>query len=159
MSRFITLLAVAAVAGVMYVAAAPGSVHSAGPTNAQFKALKLHVANLQKSVVQVRRLAVAEALVLADCVLYHAQAVDDFGDGSTGTYGYSYSDPQQNGGQPFLTTALDLAPSGETNSQFHFLGVNPDCASSINSNSNRTSNARSGALRRLFALADARGGH
>ena len=59
--------------------------------------------------------------------------------------------PQQNGGQPFLSTALDLAPSGETTSQFYFLGVNPVCAPLINSHTGSASScAQSGTLQRLL---------
>ena len=39
MTRFVLLLAAAAVAGVMYAAAAPGGLTRSGPTTAQFKAL------------------------------------------------------------------------------------------------------------------------
>jgi hypothetical protein len=89
--------------------------------------------------------------------MYKAQAVDDYGDGANRTYGYSYADPQQNGGQPFLTTALDLAPSSETTSQFYFLGVNPVCAPLINSHTgSASSSAQSGTLQRLLALARVR---
>jgi hypothetical protein len=158
MSRFLALLAVAAVAGAMYVAAAPGGLRSAGPSRAQFKALKLRVTKLEKSVGQVKKLSVAEALVLADCLMYHAQAVDDYGDGANKTYGYSYTDPQQNGGQPYLTTALDVAPSTETTSQFYFLGVNPACVSSINTSA-ASSAGKNGTLRHLLAVARARERH
>ena len=65
MTRFLTFVAVAMVAGAMYVAAAPGGLHSAGPTQAQFKALKAHVANLQKLVGQVKKESDAGAVVLA----------------------------------------------------------------------------------------------
>jgi hypothetical protein len=158
MTRFLTLAAVAAVAGAMYVAAAPGGLRSAGPTRAQFKALKLRVAKLEKSAAKTKKVAAVEGLVLVDCLMYQAQAVDDVGDSSSGTYGYSYTDPNQNGGQPFLTTALALAPTSETTSQFYFLGVNPLCASTINSMSSPPPTAAtSSALRPLLRLAGAHG--
>jgi hypothetical protein len=157
MQRFLMLLAVAAIAGTMYVAAAPGGLRSAGPTQAQFKALKVRVANLQKVVGQVKKESDAATVVLTQCVMYHAQAVDNYGDGTGHTSGYSYTDPTQNGGQPFLTTALDVAPSTETSSEFYFLGVNPACAPLINSHTGSASTARSrSAFQRLFALARAR---
>jgi hypothetical protein len=136
MTRFVMLLAAAAVAGVMYVAAAPGGLTRSGPTSAQFKALSKKVTTLQKQVTAARNLANDEATVLVGCVLYHAQAVDQFG-AAAGTAGYSFTDPQQNSGAPFLTTALDLAPSSETigNSDYYLLAVNPSCVADINSGS------------------------
>jgi len=153
MTRFVTLLAFAAIAGAMYVAAAPGGLRSAGPTQAQFRVLKGRVAKLQKAVAQVKKESDVATVVLADCVLYHAPAVDDFGDGPSGTYGYSYMDPQQNSGQPFLTTALDLAPTSETSPQFNFLSVNPMCATVINSHTGSSpTSSTSGAVRHLLTL-------
>jgi hypothetical protein len=54
MTRFVMLLAIAAVAGVMYVAAAPGGLTRSGPTNAQFKALSKKVTALQKQVTSLK---------------------------------------------------------------------------------------------------------
>lgn len=156
MQRFLTLVAVAAIAGAMYVAAAPGGLRSTGPTPAQFKALKARVASLQKALGQVKKESDAVAVVMVQCVMYQAQAVDDFGNGASG-FGYDYTDPQQNGGQPFLTSALDLAPSTETTSQFYFLGVNPACAPTINSHTGSAS--ASNAVQRLSALARIRPAH
>jgi hypothetical protein len=135
MKRFLMLLAIAAVAGVMYVAAAPGGLTRSGPTAAQFRALSKKVTALQKQVGAEKKLSTAEAAVLAGCLLHHAQAVDQFGDGANGVFGYSWTDPQENGGQPYLTTALDLAPSSETTSDFYFLAVDPSCVADINSGS------------------------
>ena len=157
MTRFLALLAVAAVAGAMYVAAAPGGLQSAGPTQAQFKALKARVANLQTLVGRVKKESDVEAVVLTQCLMHHVQAVDDYGDGANGTSGYSYTDPQQNSGQPFLTTALDLAPSSETSSQFYFLRVNPTCASVINSQTGSAPpSSTSSRAQHLLALARVR---
>jgi hypothetical protein len=50
MRRFLALLAIATVAGVMYVAAAPGSGSSRGPTLRQFYAMKLQLATLTTRV-------------------------------------------------------------------------------------------------------------
>jgi hypothetical protein len=146
MTRLLTLLAVAAVAGAMYVAAAPGGLRSSGPTAAQFRALKTKVTQLQKTVGQVRKLSVAEGVVLADCLMHQAQAVDRLG--TPGSSGYLYG----NAAASSPATALDLAPSGETSSQFYFLAVNPACAPTINSTSTAS---KSSSLRHLFALAEA----
>src|SRR3954453_14546840 len=53
MKRFSMLVAVAAVAGAMYVAASPASQQSRGPTLKQFNALKKQVATLSKSLKTV----------------------------------------------------------------------------------------------------------
>jgi hypothetical protein len=54
MKRFLTLVAVAVVAGAMYVAASPASQRSSGPTAKQFKALKKQVAVLSKRLKTVK---------------------------------------------------------------------------------------------------------
>ena len=59
MKRFLMLVAVATVAGAMYVAAAPGSQQSRGPTARKFAALKRQVGGLTKTLKQVKTLAVA----------------------------------------------------------------------------------------------------
>ena len=59
MRRFLMLVGVAVVAGVMYVAAAPGSRQATGPTAKQFAALKKQVAKLQKQVKAVDKEAIA----------------------------------------------------------------------------------------------------
>jgi hypothetical protein len=53
MKRFLMLVAVAAVAGAMYVAASPASQQSRGPTLKQFHALKKQVATLSKTLKTV----------------------------------------------------------------------------------------------------------
>jgi hypothetical protein len=53
MKRFSMLVAVAAVAGAMYVAASPASQQSRGPTLKQFNALKKQVATLSKTLKTV----------------------------------------------------------------------------------------------------------
>jgi hypothetical protein len=148
MKRFLTLLAVAAIAGAMYVAAAPGGLRSAGPTAKQFKALKASVTKLQKQVKAVDKLALAEAGLLLNCLAFHAQGVDRFG-AVSGT-GYEFGSPGVVANQ--TTTALDLAPSSETSSQFYFLAVNPSCAGDINSSGGATAAAQAvGALQRMSA--------
>ena len=148
MNRFLTLLAVAAIAGVMYVAAAPGGLRSTGPTAKQFRALKASVTKLQKQMKAVNKLAGDEAVILVGCLLHQAQAVDQ--KGAVGAFpGYEYDTAPGTGA---TTTALDLAPSSEVSSQFYFLGVNPQCASSINSAGGATAASQaSGALQHLSA--------
>jgi hypothetical protein len=145
MTRFLTLLAVAAIAGVMYVAAAPGGLRSSGPTANQFKALKASVTKLQKQVKSVNKLAEDEAVILVGCLLHQAQAVDQRGVAASNGYLFGTSSVAA-----AATTGLDLAPSSETSSQFYFLGVNPQCAPTINSGSGASAAAHaSGALQHL----------
>ena len=101
MKRFLLALALVAVAGATYVAAAPGS-QTASPTAGQFKALKKQVSKLQKDEKLVKGLAVVEARIITDCM---AAAVPirpygDYQNNPTPAYGYSYSDPSINGGTP-----------------------------------------------------------
>ena len=109
MKRFMLALALVAVAGATYVAAAPGS-QTAGPTAAQFRALKHTVGVLKTQVAHDKRL-------IHDCMagfLY----ITLRGDSQTPTgptFGYSYSDPSINSGAPFPETALDIADYSETN--------------------------------------------
>jgi hypothetical protein len=105
MKRFLMLLAVAAVAGGMYVAAAPGRTAHAGPTWKQYTALRKQVAALKKQVGQVKKTAAAADGFIQTCFL-NVVAVNEFGDVSASPqYGYAYT-PQ--GGVAGFTTALDL---------------------------------------------------
>ena len=110
MKRFLLVLALVAVAGATYVATAPGSQTAAGPTAAQFRALKKAVAGLKKQVKGVKALAHAEATLLTDCMASSAPITrrGDWQNAPTPTFGYSYSDPSMNGGTPFPETALDV---------------------------------------------------
>jgi hypothetical protein len=151
MTRFLTILAAAVVAGVMYVAAAPGGLRSSGPTAAQFKALKARVAKLQTTVGQVKKLSTDEAIVLVGCLMHEAQAVDQRGaTGTSGTTGYFYGTVGANANAG-TATALDLAPAGETTSQFYFLAVDPACAPSINSSGVSSAALRSDSTKQLLA--------
>jgi hypothetical protein len=102
MTRFLMLVAVAAVAGGMYVAAATGSQQAAGPTAKQFKALKLQVAALQKKVKSVQSEADGEGAVILHCMLHSVIGVKQ-------NSNYSVGNPITGTG-----TALDLAPTGAT---------------------------------------------
>jgi hypothetical protein len=152
MNRFLTILAVAAVAGVMYVAAAPGGLRTTGPTARQFKALVLRVKKDERSLNAVKKLASEEAAILVTCLLVQAPAVDQRG--TVAGTGYSYTDPTVNGGSPFLTTALDLAPANATTADFYFLGTSPACAAAINSQGAASAASHvGGALKHLMAQA------
>jgi outer membrane murein-binding lipoprotein Lpp len=103
MTRFLMLLAVAAVAGAMYVAAAPGSQQASGPTARQFKALKAQVAALNKKVKSVQSEADGEGAVILHCMLHSVFGVKQ-------NSNYAVGNPVTG-----TTTALDLAPTGATN--------------------------------------------
>jgi hypothetical protein len=107
MKRFLMLVGVAAVAGAMYVAAAPGSRQASPPTARQFATLKRQVAAIQKKLKAVKTEADGEAAVLLHCMLHQIIGVNRAGD-PAGTFGYSFT-PQ--GGAAGFTTGLDLAPS------------------------------------------------
>ena len=121
MKRFLLVLALAAVAGATYVATAPGS-QTAGPTAAQFRALKREVGLLKERLGHVGR-------VVHDCMASSAP-ITRRGDWQTEagpTFGYTYSDPSINSGTPFPQTALDIARDGDTNVEWITAG-GPQCA-------------------------------
>ena len=109
MKRFLLALALVAVAGATYVATAPGSHTSAGPTARQFKALKNEVTGLKKQLRHLKSLANAEGKLLTDCMAVSVP-IDRFGDytNDPATYGYMYSDPSINSGTEFPRSALDV---------------------------------------------------
>lgn len=124
MKRFMLVLALIAVAGATYVATAPGS-QTAGPTAAQFRALKKQVAGLKRQVGLVKGLALGEAQLLVDCMA-GAVPIRPFGDytSPTGpTFGYSYSDPDINGGTPFPETALNLTTGDDPEAGWMTVGT------------------------------------
>lgn len=130
MKRFFTVLAAVALAGAIYVATAPGSQTKASPTTKQFKALVAKVAKLQKDEAAVKELATTSALLLTDCMA-HAVPIDQYGDNSaTSTQGYSYTNPAYNNGQPFFTTALDVAPTTDTGALW-ITGGNSACGTDL----------------------------
>jgi hypothetical protein len=105
MKRFLMLLAVAAVAGSMYVAAATGHTAHAGPTWKQYSALQKQVAALKKEVGQVKKVA-ADADGFVNQCLVAVAPVNEFGDTSANPlFGYSYT-PQ--GGVAGFAPALDI---------------------------------------------------
>jgi hypothetical protein len=110
MKRFLMLLAVAAVAGAMYVAAAPGSQQARGPTARQFKALKAQVAGLQKKVKSLKVESDATLFVMAHCMLHSLIGVSQRGNS---TAGYLFGDTVTSA----PTTALDFAPTASAQDQ------------------------------------------
>jgi hypothetical protein len=140
MNRFLTLLAVAAIAGVMYVAAAPGGLRSTGPTAKQFRALKASVTKIQKQVKQVKQLAQGEAVILLECIMHGPVGADEVG---TSTTGYLFGPPQTapTASTASATGALNLAPSTETSPQHKFFELNTSqqaCVQVANSASSLT---------------------
>jgi len=128
MKRFLMLVAVAAVAGAMYVAASPASQQAKGPTLKQFNALKKQVATLSKQVKTiVKPEADAAVAIIGACYL------KDNGNGTasflvmpvsqrgTSANGYEFG----TGTAPALTTALDEVASSP---QAYLQEVDPQCA-------------------------------
>lgn len=126
MKRFLAVLAVVAVAGVVYVAAAPGSQTVTGPWTPQLNALKKEVGVLNRKVkglkTQLSALKSDEAKVkttatnadgfINSCLIAGgAVPINEYGDttNTPPTEGYQYTLP--NSGGDILTTALDLDPS------------------------------------------------
>ena len=148
MKRFLIALAVVAIAGATYVAAAPGS-QAAGPTAKQFAALKKQVKALNGKVSSLQaKLAADESTIsslsasvanhestisslsttvgndnsfLTNCLGY-VSGLSDFGDGQSGAFGYSYS---TDGTNYVLTTAIDFDASGTPD--IWVQDVNPSC--------------------------------
>ncbi len=125
MRRFLMLLGVAAVAGAMYVAAAPGSQQASGPTAKQFAALKKQVASLSKTMKQVKAAANDADGFVRTCLISTNSGVlpiNDFGD-PNGTFGYKYT---ADGTTLTDTTALNV----DTSTPFtgvYLQGVDPTC--------------------------------
>jgi predicted MFS family arabinose efflux permease len=107
MKRFLMLVAVAVVAGAMYVAASPASQQSRGPTAKQFKALKKQVAALSKKVNTVQNDVASVAIAYIHCSLPSEIGVSQRGNS---TSGYLFG----NSTASTPTTALDLASSSPT---------------------------------------------
>jgi hypothetical protein len=131
MKRFLMLVAVAAVAGAMYVAAAPGSQQAAPPTAAQFAALKKQVASLNKSLKalkkdekQAKTAAVDAAGFISSCFV-NVVPVSEFGD-PNGTFGFQFvASP---GATATSRTALDA--DGSATPQGFLQAVDSSCVTS-----------------------------
>ena len=142
MKRFMMLIAVAVVAGVMYVAASPASQQARGVTLKQFNALKKQVATLSKKLNSTRAEADFAVAAIATCYLK---------DNGNNTFSFSVLQVSQRGttavsGPGYLygtsgvnapTTALDVVASSP---QAYLQKVDPSCASLI------LSQPRAGAL-------------
>ncbi len=145
MKRFLMLVAVAAVAGAMYVAAAPGSQQAPPPTGKQFAALKKQVATLKKSLTAlkkdegtVKKLAAAEAGLLLACVS-QTVPIDQFGDAAGQTQGYHYAavPPATISTNDKFTTALDVAATTDTNAVW-FVGGDSTCETALGGSTTST---------------------
>jgi len=140
--RFLALLAVAAVAGVTYVAAAPGG-QTVAPTARQFAALKKQVSKLSKKVKAqgatiatlqtaekgVKTEADAVAGFIANCLTSSgagALPINQFGDATNATFGYRYVD--SGASSDIFTTALDV--DGSSSPGAFLQTVDPSCVTS-----------------------------
>jgi hypothetical protein len=133
MRRFSMLIAVAVVAGAMYVAASPASRQASAPTARQFKALQKQVKTLSRSLkalktdeAQVRKAAAAAVLYIGECFFVPNTStitnlpVSQFGSSSEGfLFGNS------SGSAP--RTALDVNTATPAT---HLQEVNAACLSS-----------------------------
>jgi hypothetical protein len=142
MKRFLMLVAVATVAGAMYVAASPASQQSRGPTAKQFSALKKQVASLSKTVKALTALGGIEVTLIKDCDQI-AQPVDQFGDNVNQTEGYHYALPTGQNPQEILTTALDAAVPTDPTAIF-FTGGDASCGTLVNGSALRHAAAKAG---------------
>ena len=146
MKRFLTLLAVAAIAGAMYVAAAPGGLRSAGPTAKQFKALKASVTKLQKQVKTLKTEAGAALAIEELCIMHAPVGVSQLG---TSSSGYLFGPPQTTGGgvvNASATSALNLAPSTPQYRLFALNTSQSDCVTLANTASTHAAARAVGAL-------------
>jgi hypothetical protein len=149
MKRFLMLVAVAAVAGAMYVAASPASQQSRGPTLKQFNALKKQVATLSKTLkTVVKPEADISASYILTClssvsggsITINAMPVSQRGNTTSGyLFGTTSSTPTP-------TTALDINTTAPTDVLQEF---DPSCLSGAL----RHSAARSGITHLHYGMA------
>lgn len=133
MKRFLAVLAILAIGSVVYVATAPAGQKAAGPTAAQFAALKKQVTKLQKQVKSAQSDTDALAGFVLACMAHQPVAIDRVG---SSTSGYLFGAPGTPPASATATTALDLAPSTEAAPQYRVFVVNTSdssCVSIINS--------------------------
>jgi len=140
MKRFLLLVGVAAVAGAMYVAAAPGSRQATAPTAKQFNTLKKQIASLSKKVKvltkdekTVRTAAVAAVEYIGACFLdssgnIQTLQVNEFG---TTTTGFLFGTPT-GGTTPTAATARSALDVDVSGSPLAYLQkVTPACVTGI----------------------------
>ena len=144
MKRLLMLVGVAAVAGAMYVAAAPGSRQSTAPTAKQFAALKKQIGSLNKKLTAltkdekvVKSAAGAAVAYIAACFLdsngnIQNLQVNDFGTTATG---FLFGAP---GGGASATprSALDVDASGSPLA--YLQTITPACITGASSSSAST---------------------
>jgi hypothetical protein len=134
MKRFLMLVAVATVAGAMYVAAAPGSRQALPPSAKQFAALKKKVTTLSRSVNTLKKeLGTVDKTVVGDdgfisgCLLTAgALPASQFGDSTSATYGFGYYAAP--GATETFRTGLDIDVSAAP--QGYLQIVDPSCVGS-----------------------------
>jgi hypothetical protein len=112
MKGFALLVGALAGAALLYVTTAVGGPQ-AGPTRAEFNALKKQVATLKKDDVATRA-------VLSNCFTAAIPVIQ-----------YGGYESRADDGTTFTTTALDLADVGDTPTTY-LLDVGQACASGIN---------------------------
>lgn len=127
MKRFLMLVGVAVVAGVMYVAASPASQQSKFASEKQVLALQKKVAVLSKTLKTVKSEADAAVTIIGSCYLkdngngtvsFQAMPVSQFGNSTTGfLYGNSVTSSPR--------SALDIATSSP---QAYLQEIDPQCA-------------------------------
>ena len=103
MKRFLLVLALVAVAGATYIAAAPGG-QPAGPTAKQFKALVKQVKELKKQLKTVHDCMIAAVPI---------RPYGDYTNEAGPAWGYEYVDPAINSGAQGWQTALNLTPGDD----------------------------------------------
>lgn len=113
MKGFALLVAALAGAALLYVTAAVGG-QRAGPSRAEFNALKKQVATLKKDDTAIQA-------VLGACFTTGIPVVQYDG----------YESRAQDGTTTFITTALDVAEQGDTPTMY-LLDVGQACAQAIN---------------------------
>lgn len=138
MKRFLMLVAVAVVAGAMYVAAAPGSHQATAPTAAQFAKLKKQVATLNKSLTALKKdekavkaATIAAVSYIAGCFLdsngnIEHLGVTEFGDATTG---YLFG-TAPNGVPTGVTPHTALTSTGTATPAAYLQEVTPGCVTS-----------------------------
>ena len=117
MKRFLALAVTAAVAVGLYAATAGGTQQAVTP--AQFNALKKQVTKMQKDVNTLKSF-------VGSCLGY--APITQFGASGGTTAGYHYKQPD---GTEILTSALDVAATGETPDAL-FVTIDQQCIGSAN---------------------------
>ena len=117
MKGFASLVAALAGAALLYVTTAVGGPQ-AGPTRAEFNALKKQVATLKKDDVATK--------AALDACLTRAMPVIQ----------YDGFESRATDGSTFITTALDIAEAGDTPTMY-LLDVGQACATLINTEAKR----------------------